>query len=252
MSKYKKVIALSLSIIFALNILPIPAFAINLMSDNAKEKLEFIRSSGILVGEVISVSESNDEIDFSVNYLPNDKISHIIYKEDGSDVIVIVDEGNVSDEIVFKNNGEVYIDGVRDYTYSSENMVAPVTQYASAFFDDVPPGCTGKDFGGGKTTSDYMELGQKIANYAAGTLATKIAIAICGSTLNSALFVGAATILVDYAIDYAVTATGLSYTISTRKDTTEAPLQYYYEHYSSFKVGSKVATKLFYETETLI
>ncbi len=63
-SKYKKVIALSLSIILAFNILSVPTFAINLMSDNAKEKLEFIRSRDILVGEVISVSESNDEINF--------------------------------------------------------------------------------------------------------------------------------------------------------------------------------------------
>ena len=184
--------------------------------------------------------------------MPNDKISHIIYKEEGSDVIVIVDEGNVSDEIVFKANGEIYIDGERDYTYSNENMIAPVTQYTSAFFDNVPPGCTVEDFESSQINSDYMELGQKIASFTAGTLAAKIAVVICGSAANSFLFVAATSILVDYAVNYAITATGLSYTISTREDTTEAPLQYYYEHYSSFKVGSKVATKLYYETETLI
>ena len=75
-----------------------------MMSNDASEALSFIRSKGIIVGEVLHVSEHEGKIDFSVNYLPNNRITHIIYEEIDSDIVVTVDEGNVSDEILFKDN----------------------------------------------------------------------------------------------------------------------------------------------------
>lgn len=255
MIKLKKFIAFFLGILFTVNTLPISVFAAAMMSNDASEALSFIRSKGIVVGEVLHVSEHKGKIDFSVNYLPNNRITHIIYEEIDSDIAVTVDEGNVSDEILFKDNGEVYIDGIRDYTYSG-TVVAPAvtlrTQYASSFYDTLPPGCTGNDFGSEVVTSNYIPLGQSITAYTAGTLAGKIAGIVCGSTLLGWLFTGCASALIDYALSNRISATNLSYTISTRTDNTDAPLQYYYEHYSSFTLFSKTVTKLYYEMENLL
>ena len=136
----KKFIAIILSIVFSINVFPTSAFAQTVLSNNAQNALDFINSVGIVTGEIISVEENNDKIDFSVKYLPNNQISHLIYSECDTGITVIIDEGSTLNEIVFKNNGEVTVDGVLFPYFSNIPSTIDSGYYIYDYYDSPPAG----------------------------------------------------------------------------------------------------------------
>lgn len=140
--KSKSVIRILMASIFMLNMFSSTAFAAGQMSEEAQEALSFIRGVGIITGEVISASEHDGEIDFSVKYLPNNQITHLLYSENEQGITVIIDEGNAINEVVFENNGNVTVDGEPFPYYTNFPMTIDSGYYVYQHFDTCPNGWT--------------------------------------------------------------------------------------------------------------
>ena len=110
------------------------------MSTKAQDALSFIRSVGIITGDVISVNETSNEIDFSVRYLPNNQITHLIYSESNSNITVIIDEGTAVNEVIFWDNGNVTLDG-QPFPYYGNNVTnIDSGYYIYQYYDTLPSG----------------------------------------------------------------------------------------------------------------
>lgn len=135
----KKFISVMLCALFVINLVPASAFATYTMSDKAEEALAFVESKGFAVGDVQAVYENGDYLKFDVKYLSSGETSYIEYTENNDGIRVVLTEGNNSDTIIFKYNGDVYWDE-NEVECFNEGVPSIVASYASGFFDTIPPG----------------------------------------------------------------------------------------------------------------
>ena len=142
---FTKITAFVLTFLFSLQIVPVSAFAMS--NDEYNEALTFMESIGFYREIINDSCITENGILFSLSYLPNDEISYVNYIKEEDGYKVIISEGNISNEIIFKNNGHVYVDGIRDhllesvYTPLNASNISPyatvaVSNYAT--LEEVP------------------------------------------------------------------------------------------------------------------
>ena len=136
----KKFLSIITSFMLIVNMLCIPTSAETVVSENAQNALSFMQSVGIVTGNVIDIVETDNFIDFSVSYLPNNQISHLIYSQNENSISITIDEGTVSNEILFNADNTFSLDGMV-FSYCSDT---PATidsgYYVYQYFDSTPTG----------------------------------------------------------------------------------------------------------------
>ncbi len=136
----KKFLSIITSFMLIVNMLCIPTSAETVVSENAQNALSFMQSVGIVTGNVIDIVETDNFIDFSVSYLPNNQISHLIYSQNENSISITIDEGTVSNEILFNADNTFSLDGMT-FSYCCDT---PATidsgYYVYQYFDSTPTG----------------------------------------------------------------------------------------------------------------
>lgn len=135
----KKIISLILSLSFVFNIFTVNAFALD--SEEYNEAVAFIRNQGFLASDIEGVEVTKEGFKFSASYLPNNEISYIFYEKESDGVKLTITEGNKSNEIVYKNNGYVYLDGIRnnllEKSYVNTNSVSNRATVAISTYENI-------------------------------------------------------------------------------------------------------------------
>ena len=110
-----------------------------------QKETDFLNSIYMPMEYVQNVYSVDNSVIFEMNYLENGEISRITYTENNGDITVFIDENTRSNEIIFKKDGEVYIDEILTHMYD-DALVAPL-RYASAnFVTSMPTSYNYTDF----------------------------------------------------------------------------------------------------------
>ena len=78
-----------------------------------QKETDFLNSIYMPMEYVQNIYSVDNSVVFEMNYSENGEISRITYTENNGDITVFIDENTRSNEIIFKKDGEVYIDGAR-------------------------------------------------------------------------------------------------------------------------------------------
>lgn len=108
---FKKIISLILTLVFMLQIIPVGAFAV--ANEEYDEAINFIQSKGFSENDVSTWEKLDNGIKFTINYLPTGESSYLTYIKETDGEKLIISEGNKQNELFYKNNGQVYLDGER-------------------------------------------------------------------------------------------------------------------------------------------
>ncbi len=108
----KRITVLFLGLVLIFNFSITPAIAAS--DADFKEATDFMVSKGFLKNEIIHTEKTDKGIKFSMKYLPYGEISYVTYMKVLDGVDLIITEGEKENTISYKNNGAIYIDGVKE------------------------------------------------------------------------------------------------------------------------------------------
>ena len=234
MKLFKRLSAFILSCALALMITPAKVQAQDFSSAKVEEALAFIQGKGFMVGTVLSSSVEGDKITLEVSYIA-DEVSTLIYEKlDNGDVVLTIIESLSSDVILFKVNGDVYIDNVFDqlltqyYAVSSSNTSRG---YISVFYSTMPSGWPNNlSFSGPAQTNWYVNFGGVVKGYTVSYIANIISIQVCQNSDLANHFSSLASTVLGLLIAINSPVTGLLFKMKTYTDSQYAPSSYYNYH----------------------
>ena len=227
-----KFTALFLSAIFTFNMLSVSVFAANDLSPEANEAISFIKSKNFPVGEVVSVTNKDNSIVFTVKYLSSGEVSYIEYSENSdSDVFLTLTEGDKINHIVFKNNGSVLYEGVETDVFEQKNVTRIYNSraaYASYMCTaDQLPGTCDRVFeqSAGTVNPITLALPGVVQSLTVSTLS-----AVICSGLGWVNAESVAAMIAGAILDRAINITSILYTAKVTRDNNQYPLQIFYKY----------------------
>lgn len=125
-----RIVAFILAFVFSLQVLPVGAYALS--NDEYNEAAEFIKSKGFLESHILSYEKVEHGIKFTVNYLPYGNISYVTYIKESDGVKLIICEGIKQNELIYKNNGYVYLDGERNILLENTRTTTSIMPLATS------------------------------------------------------------------------------------------------------------------------
>ena len=142
-----KLTACALSFLFIVGLLPIKSFADSSYNSTTQEAISFIDDKGLFIGDILDIEHIENGERFTVQYLPDGEESYITYLKVDDGIKIIVREHDKENEIYFKDNGQVFLDGTRYELFETvNNQISEheISTYASPAisyyhnFSDVP------------------------------------------------------------------------------------------------------------------
>lgn len=245
---FKKITAMFLTALFMINLLPAYVFAFSGISKEAESALNFIESKNLLCGEILAVKEIEDGFEFKVNYLGENNDSYLVFKEKNNEKSVTVIENEIINEIVFKEDGTVTLDGVQTTIFNNTNIM-PLSTYASAFYETMPASASG--------TYTYFDQisGNIVTEFVIKSLTTNVLASYISAALGVPAIVvkAAAALIKTTANTYNDNGLMLTYVRKVYKNNKDYPLNIYFRHDIDYRLvcGQKVYAT-FYEVETLV
>ena len=252
-----KVSSFIMALAFVLQMIPMSTYAAS--SNSYSEELNFITSKGYLIGTVLDTYSIENGVVFKVNYLSNGEDSFIKYENDVDGIRITIIEGEKQDEIFYKNNGQIYVDGERDSILESLNssansrIIMPKAVYATslyATFEEVP----GYNYWRTQTFGHPSELDrlvfQVMWDQTTNFITSKIVAFYGASTIYKAIFSEIAEDTLNKILQDGVGSAMLELYTNTKYIYNSTTLQYLYEMDATYTVLGLTGNKRFYKLES--
>lgn len=221
-----------------------------------QKETDFLNSIYMPMEYVQNIYSVDNSVVFEMNYLENGEISHITYTENNGDITVFIDENTVYDELVFKKNGDVYLDGIITHIYDKK-AVAPLRYASTDFVSSMPTSykyTSFVDYG----TASYPDivLSKALKDTSEGLVLSCICNTLSIPTSKGGVISSLARILIDTAKDLG-TSSNVIHFKATIKYCTSIPagLQNVYKYNASGIIdgyNSHVKSTTYYKVETLV
>ncbi|MBR2595480.1 MAG: hypothetical protein IKE06_04065 [Solobacterium sp.] len=255
MKRLRSTLTLLLSMLLSINLMTEHTHALEEKNDKQiEEAIVFINERGFPLGTIQNTEQENDRIIIRVT-LVNDLITEYSYaKLTNNDVRISIKEANTINEILFKANGEVYVDGYLDLDLmgSGQSTINEIKGYASAYFGTIPSGWGNIVFSGPVSSSGYVNLGNTIVNCTIAYVATKICLKLIGTSTWTDIFTNVASGIITAAAAQSLGVSSFFYTATKYSNTVSAPTVSYYKYDAYYYVGSSTPSNTYYEQKILV
>lgn len=247
-----KMTSIFLSVLFILTITPISTFASEITTAQAAEAKLFIESKGFYLGDIVTTTKTSNGVMLEVRYPNSKNTSFFEYYVLGNDKIIKIIEGNAEDTIVYKENGDVYLDGV------VTNILTPRTAlnnnsrgYVYKYFSSESAAVsvwgpfTISTIGNINDVLNYTQPIRSLTSHVLG-----LAIGACFGA-PAAQFYDVASEIISFAATLAVNYYQINIAHTNFKDNTKRPSQYMTKGVTTYTACGRSFYSTYWEMATL-